>query len=421
MIADFDGDGNLEIGIRGQNNYLILDSEGRKKKTLSLPSIAPFETMVAPAVFDLNGDGIPEVLINSAEYFRIFNGKTGELLYKEYDGNITFGNSQSVIIADVNGDGHAEAVITGNSNSSGMPGNIRVYGAKNNDWVGTRRIWNQPSYHVTNINDDGSIPKNESPSWLLNNNYRCNVPVAPFAGNPYTAADISASFVRIDMGNYPSSVTIAARIGNGGARAVPAGVRTAFYDGDPANGGILIGSALTTKTLNPGDYEDIAIVWNAPAEGNHTIWVSADADNTISECDKTNNFVSLPVYVTSGLPDLSLTAEDMVAPSIIPEGSLADVLITVRNLGTLQASNVLVRLYAGNPATGGKLIGADQIIPSITAGGVATVKTAWNTLGAQGTTYLYAVVDPDALIADTNRGNNTAIRPAEPMIMVLLA
>ena len=55
-----------------------------------------------------------------------------------------------------------------------------------------------------------------------------------------------------DMANYPVSVSTTARIGNGGAKQVPAGIRTAIYDGDPANGGLLIGSVLTTKTLNFG-------------------------------------------------------------------------------------------------------------------------------------------------------------------------
>jgi len=411
MIADFDGDGRPEIGIQGESKYFILDSNGRLKLSLSLPSSSWQPYLPSPSVFDLNGDGRPEILIHTFNYFTIFDGKDGTLLYKEFTGQGTM-NSQSVIIADVNGDGHAEAVVTGSYASGPMSGHLRVYGAKNNDWVGTRSIWNEPSYHVTNINDDGSIPQYEAPSWLLNNNYRCQVPVAPFTGNPYIAADISASFVRVDMANYPNSVTITARIGNGGAKAVDPGVKTAFYNGDPANGGTPIGTALTTKTLNPGDYEDVTITWNAPAEGNHTIQVTADSDGLVAECDKNNNTISLPVYVTTGRPDLAITAEDIVIPSSIPEGTLADIAVTVRNSGTLNAANVLVRLYAGNPATGGKQIGADQIIPTIAIGGAATIHTAWNTLGAQGTTWLYAVADPLGAIAEINEGNNTAIKEA---------
>lgn len=407
IIADFDGDGKPEIGLRGKDKFLILNKDGQLKMTLSTPW-AEFP-INAPAVFDLDGDGRPEVLLSSGGYFRIFDGKGGALLYQENTGLYVNYASQNVIIADVDGDGHAEAVVVGNNGYGSMSGNLRVYGAKNNDWVGTRRIWNQPSYHVTNINDDGSIPKNESPSWLLNNNYRCNVPTTT-GPNPYLATDLSASFVRVDMANYPVSVSITARIGNGGAKQAVAGIRSAFYDGDPAAGGVLIGSAFTTKVLNPGDYEDVTLVWNNPAEGNHTIWVVTDADNTQSECDKSNNSVSLPVHITSGKPDLNIVAEDIIAPTSIPEGSLTDILVTVRNSGTLQADNVLVRLYAGNPALGGKQIGSDRIVPTISAGGSVTLTTSWNTLGSAGVSYLYALVDPAATTADANRGNNTANR-----------
>lgn len=410
VIADFDGDGKPEIGIRGRNKLLILDRDGRLKLAISPPTGSlGYDTSSAPAVFDLDGDGRPEVLLNSGGYFRVFDGKDGTLRFQESTGFVSEYIPESVVIADVDGDGHAEAVVTGSYGSGPMSGHLRVYGAKNNDWVGTRRIWNQPSYHVTNINDDGSIPKNEAPSWLTNNSYRCQMPTST-GPNPYLASDLSASFVRVDMANYPVSVTITVRVGNGGAKQAAAGIRTAFYDGDPASGGILIGSVLTTKALNFGEFEDITLVWNTPAEGNHTIRVNTDAYNTQPECDKTNNSISLPVYIVSGKPDLSIASDDIVAPTTILEGSLANILVTVRNIGTLQADNVLVRLYAGNPALGGKQIGTDQTLATIPAGGAATIKTTWNTLGVAGSSYLYALVDPAATTLDANRSNNTASR-----------
>ncbi|WP_054698786.1 FG-GAP-like repeat-containing protein [Geotalea toluenoxydans] len=330
-VADFDGDGELEIGIKGNTHYFIIDKNGRLKLTLSTPRIILDSIYPAATVFDLNGDGHPEVMIYSDQYLRVFDGKAGTLLFEQRVGQIEnnpYGNSYlGVVVADVDGDSHAEMVVAGQNfypsdSYSAAEHWIKVYGAKNNDWQNTRRTWNQLDYHVTNINDDGSIPQYEAPSWLLNNNYRCQVPVGTSTGNPYVAADLSASFIRADMGNYPASVTVTTRIGNGGAKAVDPGIKTAFYDGDPANGGALIGTAITTKTLNPGDFEDASIVWNAPRERNHTIYVVADPDNTVAECDKANNSAFVATYITNGQPDLSILPEDVAVRPIIYEGNV---------------------------------------------------------------------------------------------------
>lgn len=407
VIADFDGDGKPEIGVRGVSNYLILDNNGLLKRMIPMGANSETDRRVSPTVFDLNGDGRPEILINANRIFQIFDGTNGTLLFQEYVGWPTgMSVTQNVIVADVDGNGRAEAIVLGMSNVSGQ---VLVYRAKNNDWVNTRRVWNQDTYHVTNVNDDGSIPKNEAPSWLLNNNYRCQIPTST-SSNPYLATDLSASFVRMDMANYPASVTITARIGNGGAKQADAGIRTAFYDGDPAANGVLIGSAVTSRPLNPGEYEDVTLVWNSPAEGSHTVQVVTNADNSQPECDKSNNSATLSVYVSSGKPNPGVVGSDIIAPPSIPEGSLADILVTVRNMGTLQADNVMVRLYSGNPAQGGKQIGGDRVVTTIAAGGAVTLTTTWNTLGAKGLNYLYVVVDPNATTGDVNRGNNIAMK-----------
>ena len=415
-IADFDADGQSEIGIKGNGKYFIIDRNGAIKLTLPIPRTATDYSRVSATVFDLNGDGRPEVVIYSDQYLRIFDGKLGTLLYQEQAGQSTINGYfmgkfryQGVVVADVDGDGKAELVVTGIDYGYTSEQWARVYGARNNDWQNTRRIWNQPGYHVTNVNDDGSIPRYEAPSWLTNNSYHCNVATSN-GPNPYLAADLSASYLRLDLARYPDSASITARIGNGGALALQPGVTASAYDGDPASGGALIGTAVTSTVLQPGAYEDVTIAWNAPSEGAHAITLKVDPDATVPECDKVNNTASLQTFVSTGQPDPSVAAEDISVAASIPEGSLAEVAVSVRNLGTLKADNVLVRLYAGNPATGGKQIGTDHIVAALAAGSMKTLSFTWNTLGAVGTTYLYALIDPNAATTDVNRGNNTALR-----------
>ena len=44
-------------------------------------------------------------------------------------------------------------------------------------WVQARRIWNQHTYHVTNVREDGTIPRCEPRSWETLNAYRTNAQI----------------------------------------------------------------------------------------------------------------------------------------------------------------------------------------------------------------------------------------------------
>jgi hypothetical protein len=44
-------------------------------------------------------------------------------------------------------------------------------------WIQARRIWNQHTYHVTNVEENGTIPRFEAPSWRSLNTYRTNAQI----------------------------------------------------------------------------------------------------------------------------------------------------------------------------------------------------------------------------------------------------
>lgn len=44
-------------------------------------------------------------------------------------------------------------------------------------WASSRPLWNQHSYHITNINDDLSVPPREPDSWAYHNTYRTQSPL----------------------------------------------------------------------------------------------------------------------------------------------------------------------------------------------------------------------------------------------------
>jgi hypothetical protein len=77
-------------------------------------------------------------------------------------------------VADVDNDGSAEVVVVSNDywNEGEEPTTVQVIRDAEDRWVPARRIWNQHTYHVTNVREDGTIPQFEQPSWELLNTYR---------------------------------------------------------------------------------------------------------------------------------------------------------------------------------------------------------------------------------------------------------
>ena len=74
----------------------------------------------------------------------------------------------------------------------------------------------------------------------------------------------------------------------------------AFYNGDPAAGGTLIGVTNTTFLLRPGQAQRVHYTWTNPPSGSTvTVYVVADDFGTgsgmVSECgDDSNNTTTIP-------------------------------------------------------------------------------------------------------------------------------
>ena len=143
-----------------------------------------------------------------------------------------------------------------------------VFGDAANNWVATRKIWNQHTYHITNVNPDGTIPTNELNNWQQPglNNYRLNT-FAPNEPQPQSLPDLVPSYLRFNQASCPGSVGITARIGNGGSLVSPLGVNVSLYNGDPAASGVLLGTVQTSVPLDPGEFEDVLFTWAPPVFG----------------------------------------------------------------------------------------------------------------------------------------------------------
>jgi hypothetical protein len=281
VVADFDGDGTPEIGFAATSSYRVFGADGSLRWTRTIRD--PASGFLGSAGFDFDGDGSAEVVVNDEHHLRILRGTDGTVIYETV--NPTCTGAENPVIADVDNDGNAEIVVCRNENCGyaaavGITNSgIFVFGDANDNWVRTRRIWNQHAYSITNVNEDGTIPAKRVENWLAPglNDFRSNVPL-PGEGSLYDAPDLLPSVIRIEGDSCPDAVTLVARVGSGGAVAVSPGIRVAFYHGPPGSGGVLIGSTLTTVRLPEGAFEDVSVTWTNPPSGNQTVVVVVDED-----------------------------------------------------------------------------------------------------------------------------------------------
>ncbi len=260
-IADFDGDGRPELGIAHGGAYGVydLDCTGRGSPTgcsdagllWTAPTADDSSAGTGSSVFDFNGDGRAEVVYNNQYHFRVYDGETGHVLFERANSSQT--RTENPVVADVDDDGNAEIVFGANAEAFFIrdywttPG-VFIWGDARGRWVGSRRIWNEHAYHITNVNEDGTIPAHETNSWTTLNAYRQNrldrpdVLVVPdLWGGHGTYECLGGTRVRLTV-----------NVQNWGLGQVGAGVLVGFYRGRPgAAGSMRLGAVSTTHVLEP--------------------------------------------------------------------------------------------------------------------------------------------------------------------------
>jgi hypothetical protein len=196
-VADFTGDGNLEIGVAGSAWYSVFSyDEDTYLRRLAMTQTRDWSSASTGAtVFDFNGDGANEVVFSDedAVYVWQVDVSASSLPWErmvtllEDDNHKSWTIHEYPLVADVDGDGKAEIVAV-NSHLPDSPGSdvpsehygIYVLGASDDDWVSARSHWNQHAYYVTNVKEDGTAgyaPPNYSPHTEADyNSFRTQAP-----------------------------------------------------------------------------------------------------------------------------------------------------------------------------------------------------------------------------------------------------
>ncbi|PTQ90505.1 FG-GAP-like repeat-containing protein [Agitococcus lubricus] len=359
-IADFDGDGLADIGVAGARNYVVYRGDGSIIWSAQIQDTSSSYT--GSTVFDFDGDGQQEVVYADEEYLWVFDAATGAVRIKELHSSGTA--YERPIVLDADADNHADIIfISRGGGSRTHPDNVTYYGIRmlssaNKTWANTRNIWNQYSYHVTNVNDDLTIPQHEPKSWEVHNTYRANLLINE---SSTAAIDPSASYIRITDNGLTQPSVFTVRIGNAGGKTINTGLPVSFYRGNPAQGGVFIGTSLTSKVLNSGEYEDVTLSYNGTLANFGELYIVANdkgisTASTLEEYTGVNNIAHLPVQ--GGYQQLNLHSSlDKASYQSTESLSINSV---INNLGSFDA---LADLRFSLIDSEGQIIGSLPFVP----------------------------------------------------------
>jgi hypothetical protein len=303
-IADFDGDGLPEIAAAGGYGYVVFENDGSPRWFAATRDLS--SRVTGSSVFDFDGNGAAEVVYNDEKFLRVYDGSTGDVLLEECSTTGTLW--EYPLIVDVDADEHAEIIVVSNDYggqlcTDGSPGRhgVRAYGSATANWVRTRRIWGSHAYHVTDVNEDGTIPMSELRNWETTglNDFRQNVQ----PDGALAAPDLVLQDLALDTSTCSVETRVRLRVANIGRAGAPAGVPVEIFAMDPAGGASAIGMVVTTRTLLPGESELFSVVVPiAPTPGvSFTIWATLNTGgariDTLHECHEGDeNTVSAELF-----------------------------------------------------------------------------------------------------------------------------
>jgi hypothetical protein len=305
-VADFDADGRPEIGVAGGYAYSVYDVNRPGEVIVQPPGDPPpaagqifvrwsqatqdlSSNATGSSVFDFQGDGAAEVIYADECFVRVYSGTDGTVQLELPSSSATI--HEYPLVVDVDADGNSEILIVATHHSScphASRQGLFVYGDTNDEWVPTRRVWTQHTYHVSNATSDGNVPLQEANNWTTAglNNYRQNVQGDGVFNAPDLTVDLTIGLSLCSQGQ----LELRARVSNIGALGVLPGVEVTFFDGTGGTG-TLLGTDVTTMPLLPGASTVVTLAIAAPtAPTDYTVSVAGNsASLLVAECDPNNN------------------------------------------------------------------------------------------------------------------------------------
>lgn len=172
-IHDFDGDGTAEFAVSSPDVYSVFESA---PSVLWSATIDDSSGWSGGTAFDFDGDGIAEAMYADQQNLFVFDGDGAVLLSVPRSARTL---TEYPTVADIDNDGSAEILVVSDAGFDLDQTAPTVQAIRDVDdrWIQARRIWNQHTYHVTNVREDGTIPQWEPPNWASLNTFRTNAQI----------------------------------------------------------------------------------------------------------------------------------------------------------------------------------------------------------------------------------------------------
>ncbi|HJX12438.1 MAG TPA: CARDB domain-containing protein, partial [Dehalococcoidales bacterium] len=161
------------------------------------------------------------------------------------------------------------------------------------------------------------------------------------------------------------------------------------------------------KPILPGAALTVKLFANLGA-GNHTLTLTADADNAVTEIDETNNGKTLSFSTIA--PDLMVKSITW-SPEKFAAGENVTITVEVENQGRTRAANTRVELRLGGASLGYAEI--EEVVVG------TPVKRNFIWTAVPGIHEINGIIDVDGLVLESNEANNTTITTLSLEVPVL--
>ena len=323
---------NVDLSAVGIANRITL------KWSLPTSDVSSRETGLT--LFDFQQKGAAQIVYRDMDTLRVFDGSadniTPPILFKFpcLSGTLC----EYPVVADVDGDGQAEIIVTGGDGTGGTTeaqGYVMIFKAPaGTSWAPARKVWNQYNYYNVHVNDDLTIPKRMfSTSTIMANGsqpfngFLMQAPSIDKYGNmiqPASDLYVKGDTIGVKFDPNTNCLDVSIEVHNRGELAVNPLCVTIYQDAiSPSN--ILLSNCIATEI---GINEIKTVKLCIPLATIHThmpeeILVRLNDDGTgifpvALECDTTNN--------SSPLTPVPLILQNDTAVTRVNENVLIDVL-----------------------------------------------------------------------------------------------